>query len=109
MKKTLIMIIALAVATFANCYTYGSDSYSTTNCYENGKRESWTTTRSGSMTTTTYRNSDGTTGRTNQYNYGNGDYNRTYRNNKGYSSTTTKSGNCYRFRDNNGNTRTKCY
>lgn len=108
MKKAIFTILALAIAAFASCYTYGSDSYKTTNCYENGKSESWTTYKTGNYTTTNYSNSDGKRGTTNQTTFSNGDYHRTYRNNDGYSSTTNKYGRCYTFRDSYGNYRTKC-
>ncbi len=109
MKKVFIIIIAFAAIAFAGCNTFGSDTYSTTTCYNNGKSQTWTTTRTGNYTTTNYRNSDGKRGTTNQFNYGNGNYSRTYHNNDGYRSTTNKYGNCYTFRDSNGNYRTKCH
>ena len=109
MKKIMSIIAITAIAAFAGCNSYGSGTYHSTNCYNNGTRQTWDTFKTGNMTQTYYNNSNGVRGTTNQFNYSNGNYHRTYTNNNGYRSTTEKVGNCYFFRDNQGNSRTKCY
>ena len=105
MKNILIFIIFMAINIYAGCTSYGNENFNSTNCYNNGTSEHWDSYRSGNYTNTTYRNSNGVRGTTDQINYDNGNYNRTYRNNQGYRSTTDKIGNTY-FRDNQGNRRT---
>lgn len=104
--KTPTIILLLAMVVYANCNSFGTNSFHTTNCYSNGVRETWNTTNTGNTSTTYYSNNQGTRGTSEQYNYGNGNYDRTYRNNSGYRSTTSKVGDTYYFRDNQGNRRT---
>lgn len=106
MKKIIMMIAILAIAAFAGCNSFGSNTWKSTNCYNNGTSQHWNSYKAGNFTNTTYSNSNGVYGNTNQFNYGNGNFNRTYTNNKGYSSTTNKIGNTYYFNDNKGNYRT---
>ena len=110
MKKIIATIAIFAITVFAGCNSYGSGNWKTTDCYHNGTSEHWNSYNSGNFTNTTYSNSNGVRGNSNQYNYGNGNYDRTYTNNQGYRSTTTKLGNTYYFNDNQGNRRTTtCY
>ena len=106
MKKIIILIAMFIMTANAGCNSYGNNSWKSTNCYHNGTSEHWNSYKTGNFTNTTYRNSNGIRGNTNQYNYGNGNYDRTYSNNQGYRSTTNKIGNSYYFRDNKGNYRT---
>lgn len=109
MKYVFILILTLVINSAAGCNSFGNNSYHTTSCYDKGYRQTWNTSNYGSISTTYYSSNKGTRGTTNQYNWVNGNYNRTYRNNHGYRSTTTKTGNCYFFSDNQGNHRSKCY
>lgn len=111
MKKIIHLILAFAFGCSyaANCNTYGTDNWSSTRCSDNGYRQTWDSYKSGNTTVTKYRNNQGTRGTSNQYNYTNGDYTRTYKNNNGYKSTVKKVGNCFYFKDNAGNRRSSCY
>ena len=109
MKKIGILLMGLAISAYAGCSSFGGNGWHTTNCYEKGVRHTWQSNNFGSVTTTNYNNSDGTRGTSNQFNFGNGNYQRTYQNNNGYRSTTSKIGNCYFFNDNQGNRRSRCY
>lgn len=110
MKKIIATVAIFAITVFAGCNSYDSGNWKTTDCYHNGTSEHWNSYNSGNFTNTTYSNSNGVHGNSNQYNYGNGNYDRTYTNNQGYRSTTTKVGNTYYFNDNQGNRRTTtCY
>lgn len=72
-----MMIAIIAIAAFAGCNSFGSNNWKSTNCYNNGTSQHWNSYKAGNFTNTTYSNSNGVYGNTNQFNYGNGNFNRT--------------------------------